>query len=85
MSSREEFEAFRDKRNAQLAEEGVKENSRYWITNAHYPTWQASRAALAVELPKYTDYLPKDMDAAQHVLHDAKRSIEAAGIPVKQQ
>ncbi|MGX8848280.1 hypothetical protein, partial [Pseudomonas aeruginosa] len=41
------FEAYRDRRNALLESEGCKPGSKWHITNAHYPTWEASRAALA--------------------------------------
>ncbi|HBN8363686.1 TPA: hypothetical protein L3699_004058 [Pseudomonas aeruginosa] len=41
------FEAYRDRRNALLESEGCKPGSKWHITNAHYPTWKASRAALA--------------------------------------
>ena len=41
------FEAYRDRRNALLESEGHKPGSKWHVTNAHYPTWEASRAALA--------------------------------------
>lgn len=46
------FEAYRDRRNALLESEGCKPGSKWHITNAHYPTWEASRAALAQPSPK---------------------------------
>lgn len=49
---REQFEAYRDKRNAELEAEGHKPGSRWHISNAHYPTWEASREAVVVELPQ---------------------------------
>ncbi|HBN9649620.1 TPA: hypothetical protein L3936_005748 [Pseudomonas aeruginosa] len=45
------FEAYRDRRNALLESEGCKPGSKWHITNAHYPTWKASRAALAQPSP----------------------------------
>lgn len=48
---RADFEKFRDQRNAVLEREGHKPGSKWHVTNAHYPTWQASRAAIEVELP----------------------------------
>lgn len=45
------FEAYRDRRNALLESEGCKPGSKWHITNAHYPTWEASRAALAQPSP----------------------------------
>ncbi|MFO5940277.1 hypothetical protein ACLBSY_25330 [Pseudomonas aeruginosa] len=41
------FEAYRDRRNALLESEGHNPGSKWHVTNAHYPTWEASRAALA--------------------------------------
>ncbi|HHG5663723.1 TPA: hypothetical protein ACPWRN_005419 [Pseudomonas aeruginosa] len=46
------FEAYRDRRNALLESEGHKPGSKWHVTNAHYPTWEASRAALAQPSPK---------------------------------
>ncbi|EOX6811563.1 hypothetical protein ACIUX8_06150 [Pseudomonas aeruginosa] len=45
------FEAYRDRRNALLESEGHKPGSKWHVTNAHYPTWEASRAALAQPYP----------------------------------
>ncbi|ENC9802811.1 hypothetical protein ABLG07_005187 [Pseudomonas aeruginosa] len=45
------FEAYRDRRNALLESEGHKPGSKWHVTNAHYPTWEASRAALAQPSP----------------------------------
>ncbi|MFG8479000.1 hypothetical protein ACEOUU_07010 [Pseudomonas aeruginosa] len=50
------FEACRDRRNALLESEGHKPGSKWHVTNAHYPTWEASRAALAQPYPKSGDY-----------------------------
>lgn len=43
---RAEFEAYRDERNAALEAEGYEPGSKWHVTQAHYQTWQASRAAL---------------------------------------
>ncbi|MBM2596511.1 hypothetical protein [Pseudomonas sp. BDPW] len=45
------FDAYRDRRNAVLESEGHKPGSKWHVTNAHYPTWEASRAALAQPSP----------------------------------
>ncbi|MCV6403835.1 hypothetical protein [Pseudomonas aeruginosa] len=45
------FEAYRDRRNALLESEGHNPGSKWHVTNAHYPTWEASRAALAQPSP----------------------------------
>lgn len=47
------FEAYRDRRNALLESEGHKPGSKWHVTNAHYPTWEASRAALAQPSPDH--------------------------------
>ncbi|RQG53728.1 hypothetical protein IPC203_24875 [Pseudomonas aeruginosa] len=46
------FEAYRDRRNALLESDGHNPGSKWHVTNAHYPTWEASRAALAQPSPK---------------------------------
>lgn len=48
---REAFEAYRDRRNAQLESEGHKPGSKWHVTHAHYATWEAARAALAQPSP----------------------------------
>ncbi|ENC9762909.1 hypothetical protein ABLG14_002308 [Pseudomonas aeruginosa] len=45
------FEAYRDRRNALLESEGHNPGSKWHVTNAHYPTWEASRASLAQPSP----------------------------------
>lgn len=45
------FEAYRDRRNALLESEGHNPGSKWHVTNAHYPTWEASRAAMAQPSP----------------------------------
>lgn len=76
---REQFEAYRDKRNAELEAEGHKPGSRWHISNAHYPTWEASRAAVVVELPKDI------VTMAGPVLYadDVRAAIESQGLKVK--
>ncbi|HGM4219108.1 TPA: hypothetical protein ACKPF5_001204 [Pseudomonas aeruginosa] len=54
------FEAYRDRRNALLESEGHKPGSKWHVTNAHYPTWEASRAALAQPSPAQADEKPGD-------------------------
>lgn len=46
------FEAYRDRRNALLESEGHNPGSKWHVTNAHYPTWEASRAALGYRAPE---------------------------------
>ncbi|HCE8401650.1 TPA: hypothetical protein NHR75_000194 [Pseudomonas aeruginosa] len=45
------FDAYRDRRNALLESEGHNPGSKWHVTNAHYPTWEASRASLAQPSP----------------------------------
>lgn len=75
---RDQFEKFRDERNAQLEREGHKPGSKWHVTNAHYATWQASRKSLVVELPI-------DVTGGHYRLavESCKRCIEAAGLKVK--
>ncbi|MEX7554657.1 hypothetical protein F9Z43_08875 [Pseudomonas monteilii] len=88
--SREQFEAYRDKRNAELEAEGHKPGSRWHISNAHYPTWEASRAAVVVELPsKISVHNTSDnglvRPEAEHydeAIDDCREAIEAQGLKV---
>lgn len=51
-AEREAFEAYRDRRNALLESEGHKPGSKWHVTQAHYATWAAARAALAQPSPE---------------------------------
>lgn len=75
--SREQFEAYRDKRNAQLEAEGRKPGSKWHITNAHFPVWEASREAVVVELP--APAVPGGNCIRDHAIREA---IEAQGLKV---
>lgn len=79
---REDFEKFRDERNATPEIEGHKPGSKWHVTNAHYQTWKASRAAIEVELPA-----PEFADGiSQHRMLDVKdtiKAIESIGLKVK--
>lgn len=79
---REEFQKFRDARNAMLESEGHKPGSKWHVTNAHYPTWQASRESLVIELPPGGYFAGYDNE---HMMEsrDVRESIEAAGLKVK--
>lgn len=69
----EQFEAYRDKRNAQLEAEGHKPGSKWHITVAHFPTWEASRESVVVELPSEIGDSVRECRAA----------IEAQGLKVR--
>jgi len=85
---REQFEAYRDKRNAELEAEGHKPGSRWHISNAHYPTWEASREAVVVELPSEdtcrtsTSKEEAVQEAYNHALGECRTAIEAQGLKV---
>jgi hypothetical protein len=72
---RAEFDAFRDKRNADLEKEGLKPGSRYWIGNSHYAIWVASRAADKARIAELESDLgtvtkaAKELRAATPLLH----------------
>ena len=78
---REEFEQFRDRRNAQLESEGHKPGSNWHVTQAHYATWQASRSAVVIELPSADEF---DVPSFAHdAIVGCWNAIEAAGLKVK--
>ncbi len=87
--SREQFEAYRDKRNAELEAEGHKPGSRWHISNAHYPAWQASREAVVVELPELRSVHDRDCWSRtnglgfNNALKEARQVIEAQGLKVE--
>jgi len=86
---REEFEAFAIKRNAELIAEGHSLKSTHLIRNFHYPIWQASRAAIEVELPEQRNVPDRDCWARTNALgyntanHECRDAIEALGMKVK--
>ena len=75
---REQFEAYRDKRNAELEAEGHKPRSKWHITNAHYPTWEASREAVVVKLPD-----PNEVHDSGDYCAETIDAIEALGLKVE--
>lgn len=78
MSSREEFEDWW--KHAPFIQSHVAKSAAYGI-------WQASRAALVVELPKVIiddDMNKAEWEAARDMRERCEEALEAAGIPVKQ-
>lgn len=69
------FEAYRDRRNALLESEGHNPGSKWHVTNAHYPTWEASRAALAQPSPDapYADGIAADLERSNWTPEEALR------------
>jgi hypothetical protein len=82
---REDFEKFRDERNATLEREGHKPGSKWHVTNAHYATWQASRESLVIELPAALDAKPYACYEGgwNDMRGESVDAIEAAGLKVK--
>jgi hypothetical protein len=87
MTSREQFEQFRDTRNALLEAEGHKPGSKWHVTQAHYATWEASRADIEVELKAphtdYDNYTDSQVSGACKYYEQARRHIKAAGLRLK--
>ena len=62
-----------------------------YLKDAMFFAWQASRAAIEIELPKYHDYTNQDTTRAQAEksaynsgVYDSADAIRAAGIKVKE-
>ena len=73
------FEAYRDRRNALLESEGHKPGSKWHVTNAHYPTWEASRAALAQPSPAQAEgftHFPELLESVQQMDAMLKAEVE---------
>ncbi|MFN1181087.1 hypothetical protein ACK0NM_03970 [Pseudomonas aeruginosa] len=75
------FEAYRDRRNALLESEGCKPGSKWHITNAHYPTWKASRAALAQPSPALPPFAEKVLDKLRR-FYDCASDFESGGVDI---
>ena len=90
MSSREEFEAWYLNRNYK----DFQGLGKQWLEklpggdylrsapSISWAAWQASRAAVAVQLPTQERY--DDPLSAYEAIKDCRQAIEAAGIPVRQ-
>lgn len=78
MSMREEFEAWWIDRHGNR--EGIASPAKEKIARE---AWQASRAALVVELPTIEDAGTLTSGVAKGVLRDCRAAIEAAGVQVK--
>ncbi len=73
------FEAYRDRRNALLESEGHNPGSKWHVTNAHYPTWEASRAALAQPSPAQAEgftHFPELLESVQQMDAMLKAEVE---------
>ncbi|WP_154355097.1 hypothetical protein [Pseudomonas aeruginosa] len=75
------FEAYRDRRNALLESEGHKPGSKWHVTNAHYPTWEASRAALAQPSPALPPFAEKVL-AKLRRFYDCAEDFESGGVDI---
>jgi 3-oxoacyl-(acyl-carrier-protein) synthase len=81
-SMREEFEAYREERNAALEWEGHTPGSKWHIDNTHYMTWQASRVSLCVELPQIIKGITAECTAHNKAVNAAAEAITKAGVTV---
>lgn len=85
---REEFEAFiLEKHPILMLLQDPKGGYIDGRTDAYWSVWQASRAAIEIELPKIIDKEWANTHAERCAIRDAigicKKRIEAAGIPTK--
>lgn len=85
---REEFEAWALARfinsetmNPLLRDPEESDEYLYTMVNMAWVAWQASRAALVIELPE--DYCYDSSGEAYLVIRDCREAIEAAGLKVK--
>ncbi|ELQ6021932.1 hypothetical protein R2217_000767 [Cronobacter turicensis] len=86
--SREQFEEFAQREKLSLAYGDC--GYVYTSTEMAWRAWQASRAAVEIELPKYHDYTNQDTTRAQAEksaynsgVYDSAEVIRAAGLKVK--
>lgn len=86
--SRKQFEAWFHSRYDQISMPPVE---RSMLFTNQWVSWQASRAVIEIELPKYHDYTNQDTTRAQAEksaynsgVYDSANAIRAAGIKVKE-
>jgi len=85
--SRKQFEAWFHSRYDQISMPPVE---RSMLFTNQWASWQASRAAIEIDLPKYHDYTNQDTTRAQAEksaynsgVYDSANAIRAAGLTVK--
>jgi len=83
MGMREEFEAYRDRRNALLESEGHRPGSKWHVTNAHYATWEESRAVLVIELPHSWETYCGTTEEFVMYADDVRDTLTNAGVSYK--
>ncbi|EOL9075522.1 hypothetical protein ACM92Y_002122 [Cronobacter malonaticus] len=85
--SREQFEAAIKQKYDDLIDQRVCKNGdgdyMAWDMQVAWWAWQASRAAVEIELPKPAYQRYEIQAIANHTIHKCKRSIISAGLKVK--
>lgn len=82
---REEFESWLApswSRDTYLEDEGEVEYVDDWVQGA-WVGWQASRAAIEIQLPDSTEFDGPDMSGAQQAISQIRETLTETGIKVK--
>lgn len=89
-SSREQFEEWFSKRKIAMQKKGISTIRIVRLHRKMLEAWQASRAAIEVELPKYHELTTQDTISARAEkstynfgIYDSADAIRAAGLKVK--
>lgn len=86
--SREQFEQFIQRKFGDLIDQRVTKNGdgEYfsWDMQVAWLSWQASRAAIEVELPDSTEFDGPDMSGAQQAISQIREKLTEIGIKVKE-
>ena len=85
--SREQFEQFIQRKFGDLIDQRVTKNGdgEYfsWDMQVAWLSWQASRAAIEVELPDSIEFDGPDMSGAQQAIRQIRETLTETGIKVK--
>ena len=84
-SMREEFEDFASDQYEwpQAIEKNADGEYKFMTTYQAWITWQASRAALCVELPHFEQYDDDMVSGAATAINDCQDAIHAAGVKTR--
>lgn len=86
--SREQFEQFIQRKFGDLIDQRVTKNDdgEYfsWDMQVAWLSWQASRAAIEIELPDSTEFDGPDMSGAQQAISQIREKLTETGIKVKE-
>ena len=80
-SMREEFESWLLKHKPIVAADMLEEGS--FVPEWMFEAWQASRAALCVELPHFEQYDDDMVSGAATAINDCQDAIHAAGVKTR--